>query len=68
MAPATKPDGREDATPRYGNGSVKRNTDIGTAFFKDQNDAKDKYLSRTIYQLNDKNQRQVGRHFPAETR
>lgn len=30
MAPATKPLGREDATPIYGNGSVKMYTDIGT--------------------------------------
>lgn len=30
-APAMKPDGREDATPKYGSGSVNRNTDIGTA-------------------------------------
>lgn len=31
MAPATKPGGREDATPRYGNGNVNKKTDIGTA-------------------------------------
>lgn len=30
MAPATKPVGREDATPRYGNGSVNTYTAIGT--------------------------------------
>lgn len=30
--PNMKPGGRDDATPRYGNGSVKMNTDIGTAF------------------------------------
>lgn len=31
MAPATKPLGREDETPIYGNGSVKMYTAIGTA-------------------------------------
>jgi hypothetical protein len=31
MAPATKPGGREDATPRYGSGNVNKKTDIGTA-------------------------------------
>ncbi|GKU93469.1 hypothetical protein SLEP1_g7062 [Rubroshorea leprosula] len=30
IAPATKPGGREDATPRYGSGIVNRYTDIGT--------------------------------------
>lgn len=30
MAPATKPGGSEDATPRYGNGNVKTYTDMGT--------------------------------------
>ena len=33
MAPATKPFGRDDATPRYGSGSVKRYTAIGTAMY-----------------------------------
>jgi len=33
MAPATKPVGREDATPRYGNGSVNTYTAIGTAIY-----------------------------------
>lgn len=31
MAPATKPVGREDATPRYGSGNVNTYTEIGTA-------------------------------------
>ena len=31
MAPATKPGGREEATPRYGNGIVKIYIEIGTA-------------------------------------
>lgn len=30
IAPATKPVGREDATPRYGSGNVKMYMDIGT--------------------------------------
>lgn len=30
MAPEMKPGGREDATPRYGNGNVNKKTDIGT--------------------------------------
>ncbi|GKV26276.1 hypothetical protein SLEP1_g35609 [Rubroshorea leprosula] len=30
IAPATNPGGREDATPRYGSGSVNTYTDIGT--------------------------------------
>lgn len=30
MAPATKPGGSDDATPRYGNGNVKTYTDMGT--------------------------------------
>lgn len=34
MPPATNPGGREDATPRYGNGSVNRYTDIGTAKYR----------------------------------
>lgn len=37
MAPATKPLGRDDATPRYGSGSVKRYTDIGTAMYNPRN-------------------------------
>lgn len=37
MAPATKPLGREDATPIYGNGSVKMYTDIGTAKARKKN-------------------------------
>lgn len=31
MAPEMKPGGREDATPRYGNGNVNKKTDIGSA-------------------------------------
>jgi len=31
MAPAIKPVGREEATPRYGNGMVNTYIDIGTA-------------------------------------
>lgn len=31
MVPETKHVGNEAATPRYGSGSVKTNTDIGTA-------------------------------------
>lgn len=31
MAPARKPVGSEEATPRYGSGSVNRQIDIGTA-------------------------------------
>lgn len=31
MAPEMKPGGREDATPRYGNGNVNKKTEIGTA-------------------------------------
>lgn len=31
MAPARKPVGREEATPRYGNGSVNTYIDMGTA-------------------------------------
>jgi hypothetical protein len=43
MAPATKPVGREDATPRYGNGSVNTYTAIGTAIYN---------KGKTNYQLN----------------
>lgn len=34
IAPATKPVGRDDATPRPGSGNVKMYTDVGTAMLK----------------------------------
>lgn len=32
IAPATNPRGSEDGAPRYGSGSVNKNTDIGTTY------------------------------------